>query len=222
MTGLIRMENVSFRYKHDYTIEDICLDIDDKVLTILKGSNASGKTTLSKLMTGILKPQKGRVLVNGHDTRHIALGRIGQQIGYLFQEIERQLFATTVREEISFPMKLRGQTQKKADDMVDRMLSLFSISHLTDRFPFSLSMGEKQRLALAAILANEPKFLLLDEPSAYLDDEGKYLLKEILKDEVKKGTGILVISHDPGILSENAERQIEMKRGKIVHDTESI
>lgn len=222
MTGFIRMENISFRYHDEPLISDLRLDIEAKGLTVLKGRNASGKTTLSKLMAGILKPQKGRVLVNGEDTRNISLGQIGQQIGYLFQEPERQLFAPTALEEISFPMRFRDHSREYIKERAMHALSLFGLAGMEDRFPFSLSMGEKQRLALAALLVNEPRFLILDEPGSALDEEAKGILRKVLTNELDKGTGILIISHDTFIFPANEARHIEIDRGSIINDRKSL
>ncbi len=215
---LINLENVSFRYFHDFVIKDLSISIENKGLTILKGGNGSGKTTVSKLMMGILKPAGGRVMIKGCDTGDLTLGQIGQEIGYLFQEPERQIFAATVEDEASFVLRIKGLQTGMIKARVDEMLACFGLDRLRDSFPHHLSLGEKQRLALAGILINDPGFLILDEPATSLDNEGKYLLRGILKDQLDKGTGSLIISHDPEFIMDLACRIIDINEGNIIND----
>ncbi|MDI6705721.1 MAG: ABC transporter ATP-binding protein [Bacillota bacterium] len=186
--------------------------------TAITGPNGSGKTTLGKLMTGILKPSTGQVLICGKDSRAMTLGEIGSKIGYLFQNPSHQLFATSVKEEISFVLELKGCTKEEIDRKVKNSLETFHLLHLKESLPFKLSRGEKQRLAIAAVLINEPGFLVLDEPTTGLDMDRRKVLAGILEELRQKGIGMAVISHDQEFVKRHSDRIIKMSGGEIVED----
>ena len=134
-----RLENVYFSYRKkadQEVLKNINLTLEPRGLTALIGSNGSGKTTLGKLMAGIIKPTRGRVFINGEDSRELSLGKIGQKVGYVFQDPERQIFAPTVREELSFILELKGIPQEEIDKKVERMLARFHLTELKEEFPF--------------------------------------------------------------------------------------
>ncbi|MFO8060788.1 MAG: ABC transporter ATP-binding protein, partial [Bacillota bacterium] len=168
---MLSLTDVSYTYPagDDRILRGINLQVAGDGVTAITGPNGSGKTTLGKIMAGIIKPAAGRAEIFGTDTREMSLGQIGQKIGYLFQEPERQIFAPTVEEELSFVLRVRGLPGAEIEDTVSQMLERFHLLGLRDRFPFLLSRGEKQRLALAAVLVNRPRFLVLDEPTTALD-----------------------------------------------------
>jgi energy-coupling factor transport system ATP-binding protein len=186
--------------------------------TALVGVNGSGKTTLGKLISGILKPTAGNVFVFGQDTTTIPLSHIGQKIGYSFQNPGQQLFTTTVEEEIAFGLKYRGETKERIGEVTEDLLQLFEIQHLRDSFPLNLSWGEKRRVVLAAVLALEPQYLVLDEPTTGLDHKRIRILNQALQQLDKKGIGMLIISHNESFIEENARRILRMEKGEIIDD----
>ncbi len=220
MVILLNMIDVSYSYdRGDRVLSGVSLRVVDAGMTAITGPNASGKTTLGKLMAGILKPDSGRVQISGQDTRNMALGEIGAEVGYLFQEPERQLFAPTVEEELSFVLQLKGTPEPEVQRRVDEMLDRFHLAGLRERFPFLLSRGEKQRLALAAVLVNRPRFLVLDEPTTALDLKRQGELLGILRELLDDGVGMLVISHDRRFLGQAVSRVVELVGGEIVRDS---
>lgn len=215
----IELDDVSFAYKKSAPIIDgLSLQLFSNQFTAITGPNGSGKTTLGKIMTGILRPQKGRVYICGKDSAGMKLGEIGQRIGYLFQNPGLQIFAPSVREEISFVLELKGYSKKEIDFEVSRLLKDFDLTHLEDVFTFKLSRGEKQRLAIAAVLANKPGFLILDEPTTGLDMERRRVLSGIMEGLKQRGIGMAVISHDRVFIERLADRTIQMCGGEIVED----
>jgi energy-coupling factor transport system ATP-binding protein len=198
-------------------IDRLSLKLYKEQFTAITGPNGSGKTTLGKVMTGILRPQKGHVIICGKDSADMKLGEIGQRIGYLFQNPGLQIFAPTVREEISFALELKGYSKEEIDSEVSRFKD-FDLSHRSDAFPFKLSRGEKQRLAIAAVLVNRPDFLILDEPTTGLDMERRKVLSDILLGLRQKGIGMAVISHDRAFVNGLADRVIRMHGGEVVED----
>jgi len=218
---VIDLRNVVYQYPDEKrpVLGGIDLCVSGTGLTALVGPNGSGKTTLGKMMAGILKPDSGSVRINGRDASEMSLGEIGQQVGYLFQEPDRQLFAPTVQEELAFVSRVRGAAEEDIAGRVGNMLDRFHLSHLRERFPFSLSRGEKQRLVLAAILIQCPRFLILDEPTTALDVRRKAELAENLSDLDSEGVGMLVISHDHEFATRRASRVIELRGGAVHADT---
>ncbi len=220
MEKAIELNNVNFSYQDNHhIIESLSLDLYHGEFTALTGSNGSGKTTLGKLIMGILKPQKGEVLILGEDALKMTLGQKGQKIGYLFQNPNSQLFATTVYEELSFVMEIKGYKKQMIDEKVHEMLKTFQLEHLKDSFPFILSGGEKQRLALASVLMNHPKYLILDEPTTSLDIKRKAAFSQWIQLLKQQNVGMMVISHDESFVKDHADRVLQLEGGRIVYDS---
>jgi len=121
-----------------------------------------------------------------------------------------------VEEEVGFALTFMGEDREKVKKEVDRILEEFSLKGLEGQSPYHLSAGEKQRLALASIIINQPRFLILDEPTNGLDPVRKKKLAEILKELQGKGIGLAVISHDQGFIEENADRVLKMTGGELI------
>lgn len=218
--GYIEVTNICFTYPKSkkQIINNMSLELYKNDFTAIVGSNGSGKTTLGKLFTGILKPTMGEILICGNNSKDMTLGQCGKKVGYLFQNPSRQIFAASVKEELSFIMEFKGTDIKIIEQKVDNMLEVFDLIHLKDEFPFNLSRGEKQRLALAAILVNDPEYLILDEPTTGLDFERIKILSNVLNKLRKKEIGIAVISHDEEFINNHATRIIQVEGGEVIGD----
>ncbi len=215
--SFIVLDNISFGYQKTlFQISDVSLELDRGSIAILTGKNGSGKTTLSKLMMGILKPQKGRVLVDGQDIRKQNLADTAKNVGYLFQNPERHLFCASVLEEVAFSFRQRGQggCLEEARLLLDR----FSMADKSQEYPLRLSGGEKQRLALLCVLAMKPGYYILDEPSSGIDNENKCKLVEMLNDLKAEGAGVCIITHDKALIRSLADRVITMDGGRLERD----
>ena len=200
MTGFsLQLEKVSFTYPGGSTDFSLYVDhFSPGTCTALLGPNGCGKTTLGKLAAGILRPYSGCVLYNGQDISGWKLGKIGSQAGYLFQDPSRQIFAPHPLEEIAFPLELRGMTKPEAEEKARSLLVEFELEGLEDSVNFTLSRGEKQRLAIAAVMACEPRFFILDEPTTGLDKRRRGILSATLRRLLDRGVGVLLITHDRG------------------------
>lgn len=217
MNSFIRLEEVSFRWPAGPAVlERISMEIAQSDTMALMGANGSGKTTMGKILMGILRPSSGRVLLGGRPVLDYSLAERGKRMGYVFQNPERQLFAATVADEIGFPLKFLGMSQEKVRNKVQEMLELFELEQHADAFPFNLSHGEKQRLALAAIMVLQPEFIILDEPSTGLDWLRKQRLTAALERVRERGVGFLLISHDIKFIQGLCARSMTLKGGRLV------
>lgn len=189
-------------------LQDFSAEFPVGEITAVTGKNGTGKTTLAKLIVGILKPQSGKILVDGENISGESLAQRGMRIGYVMQNPERQIFSETVVEEMRYGLKNLNLPEEEIQGRVDAYLEFFGLSHHKESFPFILSHGEKQRLVLAAILAMKPKYLILDEPTASLDQKRKTVLGEYLK---KMDCGIIVISHDKAFINTYCTNTIKME-----------
>jgi len=215
----IELKEIDFEYeKGNKVFENFSFSVDRYETVALMGPNGSGKTTLGKLMAGILKPNKGQVLIFNKDTNEIPLHEIGSRIGYLFQNPEKQFFANTVYDELGFVLKIKGYDEEYIKNKVGEMLELFQLKGLEKHLPYLLSQGEKQRLAIAAVLINEPEYLILDEPTTGLDKKRKDILFELLNMLKDRGIGMTIISHDNRFVERICNRRIYINRGEIQHD----
>ncbi|MCL2023080.1 MAG: energy-coupling factor ABC transporter ATP-binding protein [Oscillospiraceae bacterium] len=211
----ITLEDVVFAYQNggfEVSVDALTLGF----CTVVLGDNGSGKTTLGKLCAGILRPDKGAVYYDGADIAQWSLGKIGRSVGYLFQEPSRQLFAQTPLEEIAFPLEIRGESKKNAEKKARELLAEFELSDIADSNAYTLSRGEKQRLAIAAAMAVSPNFFILDEPTTGLDEPRKSILLSALNNLKTKGVGLLVITHDRGFARRLDAQTLTMGGGRVL------
>jgi energy-coupling factor transport system ATP-binding protein len=214
----IKVENLSYSYsekrKGKPALEKVSLEIAKGEFAVISGAAGAGKSTLIKHFNGILHPDQGRVTVDGLDTRSREVRR---KVGMLFQHSQNQLFEETVYREIAFGPSNFGIRGEELEKRVHETLPLVHLdTGILDRSPFSLSGGEKRRVALAGILALRPAYLVLDEPTAGLDPEGRAKLLGRLQDIHRKGVGIVVVSHNLEEILPFAQKVISMEEGRIV------
>ncbi|ATW24912.1 energy-coupling factor ABC transporter ATP-binding protein [Candidatus Formimonas warabiya] len=215
--AFLKLNEVSFSYPRQDrpVLSGIDLALEQEGIAALVGPNGSGKTTLTKLMVGILSPSAGEVYLEERSLRNFSLAQIGRRIGYIFQNPDHQLFCSTVAEEIGFGLKHRGWPLDAITERVKFLLDYFELTPYRKAFPLHLSRGEKQRVAMAAVLAPEPAFLILDEPTVGLDLYRKKLLGDYLKKIARLGRGTLVVSHDHSFVQNTADRVVVLERGRI-------
>jgi energy-coupling factor transport system ATP-binding protein len=195
----------------DILLQDFSAVFERGKITAVTGPNGCGKTTLSKLVTGMLKPSAGRVLLDGEPTAQMTLTQIGRRVGLVMQNPERQMFCTSVREEVEFGLRNFGFSEGQIGERRKHYLEIFDLTRYEERFPFELSGGEKQRVILAAVLATTPSYLVLDEPTSALDRGRRRVLGELLATlKASENVGIVLISHDEAFLQHYADERIEM------------
>jgi len=211
----LEFENVAFSYGSGFNLSDINFEISEGVCAALIGVNGSGKTTMGKLCAGILKPKSGKVLISGEDISALTLGQIGARAGYLFQNPERQLFAPTVLEDLTFPALIAGEDEAQIREKALGILSEMKLSGLENRSVFRLSGGEKQRLAIGGLLMRNPRVLVLDEPTTGIDSANRERLGGILAERQKDGVTILLITHDMPFADKYCDARLMIREGVL-------
>ena len=216
---MIRIEEVEYIYPNGCkALDGISLEIEKGEVVALMGENGAGKTTLLKHLNGLLKPTKGRVLINGTDTRKATVAALSKKVGLVFQNAEDMFFSSTVWEEVAFALRNFGYEEEVVRRRVEWALKFMELEKYADQSPFILSGGEKKRLALAIILAWSPDVIALDEPTTGQDQLQKEKLMEMIKLLNTQGRTVIVSSHDVEFIAQLRPRIILMKQGKIIAD----
>jgi len=216
MSAFIDLEQVWFSWPSGREVlrgVDLTLQRNDTLA--LMGSNGSGKTTLGKLIMGLLQPTAGKVCLDGRPVQEYSLAERGRRVGYVFQNPERQFFAASVADEIGFALGFRGFSPAEVEERVAELLAFFELEQYAQAFPFHLSHGEKQRLALAAVMALQPEFIILDEPSTGLDWARKNKLIKALEGIRERGVGYIIISHDHEFCRRLCRSAVTLKGGRL-------
>jgi energy-coupling factor transport system ATP-binding protein len=210
----LAVKNVWFAYNGHDALAGVSCEFKPGQIVALMGRNGSGKTTLLKNMVGLLRPQQGRVEVEGQDTSALKVQAIARKVGYVPQNPDALLFSDTVADEIAFTRRSHGLPAMETDDL----LVTLGLSALRSSYPRDLSGGERQRVALAAILAAEPGIVLLDEPTRGLDYAQKKALTGYLRARSREGKTIIMATHDVELVARCADRVIILGEGQIVVD----
>lgn len=204
-------------------LSNINLKIDDGEIVGIIGHTGSGKSTLVQHFNGLLKPTSGQVLIDGVDITQpgVNLRDVRRKVGLVFQYPEHQLFEETVAADVAFGPKNLGLDSETVEERVRAALMMVDLDYekLKDRSPFELSGGQKRRVALAGVLAMQPKVLVLDEPSAGLDPRSRdELLQLIVKLHAEYGMTVIFVTHNMSEAAKLASRLIVMHQGKIAMD----
>lgn len=212
--SILKMKNIWFNYDSEHEVlRNINLDIKKGSFSVIMGENGGGKTTLLKILNGLLRPTKGKVEVMGRNIKKLKIEEISKNVGYLSQNPKDYLFLPTVKEEMEFTIKnLHLEKEAYIDDLLDKL----EILEYKQSNPRDLSTGERQRVALATVLASNPKILLLDEPTRGLDYDIKEKLGKILKKFQEEGMTIIMVTHDIEFAAEYAEDVILLYEGDII------
>ena len=217
---MIELEKVSFAYADQGpSVQDVSFRLEKGEFAAILGANGAGKTTTVRLMDGLLKPTSGRVLIGGTDTATSSVSERAAKVGFLFQNPDRQICKNTVREEILFGLRtVRGQDGEEAlQARTDEILKEFSFTG--EEEPFSLSRGQRQRVALASILAVEPEILILDEPTTGLDYlECCQIMDRIRRMNEEQQVTVVMVCHDMEVVLDYAHRALVMAGGRLLAD----
>jgi energy-coupling factor transport system ATP-binding protein len=216
---VIEMDRVWYAYPGGAAaLKDISLKIAAGEFVAVMGRNASGKTTLVKHFNGLLKPDRGSVVIDGVDSRKATVAELARRVGFVFQNPNDHLLADTVAEEIGYSLHNLVTEDGVDGRRVEQMLSEFNLTAYRDHYPRDLSGGEKQRVALASVLAVAPEVLVLDEPTRGMEYGLKCELMKFLREYVAGGNTVVLVTHDVETAAEHAGRVILMSEGRIVVD----
>ena len=223
--SIIELKDVSFVYgkKTPYEIkalDNVSLNIEENLITGLIGHTGSGKSTLVQLLNGILKPSKGTVIVDGEDIwkKPKKIANVRYKVGMVMQYPEYQLFADTVKDDIAYGPKNMGLSPEEIEKRVQKSAEFCGIDKETlSKSPFDLSGGQKRRVALAGVMAMNPKILVLDEPAAGLDPKGRReILGGIKRYREESGTTVIIVSHSMEDMAMYCDRVVVMSSAKLL------
>jgi energy-coupling factor transport system ATP-binding protein len=215
--AIIRIDRLHYSYPSGrVALKNINLEIYRGELAAIMGRNASGKSTLVRHLNGLLKPTRGQVLIDGVDTRKTSTALLASKIGLVFQNPDDHLFADTVENEVGFALKNCGFKTAEIQARVEDITRKFGLEGYLQRYPRSLSGGEKQRVVLASVLATRPEILVLDEPTRGMQQGLKDDLMGYLKEYRRTGGTVILVSHDVETVAEYADRVILLSEGELV------
>ena len=209
---MIEVSNVNHRFGERHVLRNISLSISERRVGVI-GANGSGKSTFVRLLNGLLIPDEGTVTVDGVDTRQ-DVKAVRRKVGFVFQNPDNQIVFPIVEEDIEFGLKNMKLPKDEIARKVDSVLEKYRLTHLRAHSAHLLSGGEKQMLAISAVLVMEPRYVVLDEPMTLLDLRNKKLVMETIHDIEQF---VVLVTHDLEYLRE-FDRVIVFDTGKIIAD----
>lgn len=220
---VFELEDVVFEYETDRgpvrAVDTVDLTIRDGEVIGIVGQNGSGKTTLAKHLNGLYEPDSGTVRWHGRSVSDLSMTDIGQHVGYVFQNPDHQIFASTVREEVAFGPRNFGLTGDELDRRIRDAIETVEIETLVDADPFTLSKGQRQRVALAGILATDPEVIVFDEPTTGLDAaQQEQFLDLVARLNRDNQLTVVMVTHDMEAIARYASRTIVLEDGRTAYD----
>ena len=219
---MLELSHVTFRYGKDLPIvlNDISLSFEQGECIAITGRNGSGKTTVTRLLTGLEKPTQGTIRYEGSDVTKEEPFERSRFIGYVFQQPDRQMFMPTVKEEIAFGPYQQGKRGEELEQAVKQAMEDTDTTELADQYPRILSRGDQQRVAIASALAMKTEYLVLDEPTSGQDGREKQRLMALMDTLKEKGITVLLVTHDMDIVARNCSRVIVIANHQVAFDGE--
>lgn len=222
--AILETKNLTYTYGagtpfEKTAVENVNLSVEKGAFVGVIGHTGSGKSTLIQMLNGLIRPTSGQVLLNGEDiwAKPKEIRRVRFQVGMVFQYPEYQLFEETVYKDIAFGPKNMGLDAEEIDRRVRDAAAFVGLHEtLLDKSPFELSGGQKRRVAIAGVIAMEPKVLVLDEPTAGLDPQGRdTILAQIQAYHRAKGAAVVLVSHSMEEIARNVDRIVVLSDGKV-------
>tara|TARA_B100000900_G_scaffold386635_1_gene377260 strand:- start:43 stop:714 length:672 start_codon:yes stop_codon:yes gene_type:complete len=215
--SIVLLKNVSLNYDHRSILIDANFKLEQQEFVYLIGPTGVGKSSFLKLLYRDVVAQSGEVVVNGYQLKKLKLKKIPElrrSMGIVFQDFQL-LTDRTIFENVAFSLHVTGYPNSKISTKVNELLTLVGLSHRFKQMPQDLSGGEQQRVVIARALANEPRLLLADEPTGNLDPDASKEIMDILLNIHKKGTAILMVTHDHSLVKKYPSRTVILKDGKV-------
>lgn len=218
-TPFIEVRELWHEYEGDVTaLRGVDLTIQSGEFVALIGANGSGKTTLVKHFNGLLKPTRGSVRIVGRDTDEMSVSQLSRHVGFVFQNPDHQICTYSLWEEVLFGLRIRKLPTKDAEARATRALQSVGLYDMRERHPRELSRGQRQRLAVASVLAMEPDAIVLDEPTTGQDFAARRQIMDLVTGLHQGGRTILMVTHDMALVAEYARRAVVMKNGQVIFD----
>ena len=213
----LSINNVSFAYANGVkALKDVSFNANSGELIALIGRNGAGKTTITKIINGLLRPTEGSVEIDGIDTKSLRISQIAKYVSTLFQNPDRQLCKRTVLEEVAFSCELIGEDSRQAQEHAMQIIEKLNLN--PKDIPFMLSRGQRQMVALAATVVTRPKILVLDEPTCGLDYNECMKIMQVVEDLRDHGCCVIMVCHDMEVVLDYATRLIVINDGKLIID----
>ena len=214
--SILNVRNLNFSYEEGTkTIDDVSFSIEEGTYTTIIGHNGSGKSTIAKLVAGLLEKESGEIEIDGMELNLENLNAIRNRVGIVFQNPDNQFIGSTVRDDIAFGLENHCVPQEDMDEIIDMYAAKVKMTKYLDHEPTKLSGGQKQRVAIAGVLAMRPKILIFDEATSMLDPQGKEEIKKVINDlHNDKHLTILSITHDIDEVA-NSDHVLAMCKGKL-------
>ena len=217
MSNIIECINLSHVYPEGFTaIKGINLKVKEGDVVAILGQNGSGKTTLVKHLNGLLKPTNGTVSINGIDTAKQTVFNLSRYAGYVFQNPNHQLFATSVLAELEFGPKNQGLANDEIEARVKEATDFFQLHTIINEHPLRLSFPLRKIVAMASIYAMQPSIFILDEPTTAQDHGGSEKVRKFLRKLQDDGKTVILVTHDMPLVAEVADRVIAMWSSEII------
>jgi energy-coupling factor transport system ATP-binding protein len=219
-SALLEARSVRFRYEDQEreALGGVDFAVRDGEMVALIGANGSGKSTLARLLGGILEGGEGRITWRGRPLSAFGARERAAAVGYVFQNPDDQIFAATVEEEIAFGPRQLGCHGGEIEARVRAAVEAVGLAGLEARDPFLLTKGQRQKVAVASILALRPAVLILDEPTTGLDFREQTALMSVLERLHRAGQTVVIITHVPWVVGTYAERAVLLQEGRVVYD----
>ena len=221
--ALFELEGIVHEYDTDEgavrAVDDVDLTIREGEVVAIVGHNGSGKTTLSKHLNGLLDPDEGVARWKGRDLRDVRMSTVGREVGYVFQNPDHQIFASTIEDEVSFGPENFGLEGEDLERRVADAIETVELGGLEEEDPFNLSKGQRQRVALASILATDPEVIVFDEPTTGLDaEQQETFMNLVARLNRESGITVVMVTHGMSTVATYAPRTVVMESGRKVAD----
>ncbi|OGC51862.1 cell division ATP-binding protein FtsE [candidate division WWE3 bacterium RIFCSPLOWO2_01_FULL_39_13] len=220
---MVVFKNVDKKYSDGtVALDDVSFEISPGEFVFVIGTSGAGKTTLMKHIVKEEVPTKGEIIIDEDKLSEIKrpdLPLLRRKVGFIYQDF-KLLDSENVFENVSLSLRVIGKPEKEIDTIVPNLLHLVGLGDKSERFPYNLSGGEKQRLVIARALAHEPKILLADEPTGNLDNASTWVVVDLIKKINEWGTTIIFGTHDNKIVDTLKKRVIHLEKGRIISDAE--
>ena len=222
---MIEFRNVSKVYNNGTeALHNINLNVEKGEFVFIVGSSGAGKSTFLKLITCEERPNEGQVIIDGQDVSHIRKGKIPyvrRKMGLVFQDF-RLIDHMMVYDNVAFAMRVVGASPKTIKKRVPYILSLVGLQHKAKHYPTEMSGGERQRVGLARALVNNPSMIIADEPTGNIDPALSFEIVDLLSEINRRGTTVLMVTHEHSLVKHVHKRIIQIHSGEIVADTAAL